>query len=100
MQQQRSPERDNHVFSKTLQLQEPKILAEPNKGQAVFACQDGKDSCKGWKLMAFHTRWKALDPPAGLQLLKRFSSLIAGKGLGATSSEAPELAESEHCSSN
>ena len=102
VQQQRSPERDNQIFSKTLQFQEPKPLAVPNEGQAnsVPVRVGSGDSCKGWKPVTSGTRREALDPPAGLQLLKRFSALIASKGLGTVSNETSELAESERCSSN
>lgn len=97
VQQQRSPERDNQIFSKTLHLQEPK----PKEGQAKSAPVKvgSEDSCKDLKLVASGTRREALEPLANL-LLKRYSALIAGEGLGALCSEASELAESDYCSSN
>jgi len=101
-QQQRSPQRDNHIICKTLQLQEPKPIAVPKEGQAKsmpFGV-GSRDSYKGWKLVASGTRRKDLDLLADLQVLKRFITLTAGKGLGAVSSEASELAESECCNSN
>lgn len=55
---------------------------------------------KGWKLEVSGTRREALNPPASLQLLKRFSALIGGEDLGAVSNEASELADSERCRYN
>lgn len=48
-----------------------------------------------WKVVTSYTRKRATALPQGLQLQNRFSALSTDEGLGAQSSEAPNLARPE-----